>query len=370
MSGEDPPPAVSPPLAQADLDGMAAAADALLQQTDEQLLEQLTSSKTTSNDKILITGILVSKLKLGKGATRGKYPKLQEFSGKKNSMDIAFWLLQVFAQFALYPWISPSEMVSLAVTALGPAYRWWSTVGESLYNNGLLHRNAGETEWNVFCNVLKSMYLDKHAVDKARNTVANLHQGRKDVSRLAEIFREHLALIPEKFSDATLKFWFRKGLNSEILNGIPGGDWDTKSLEEMISVAVQVEKNRMFNAGAFTGGRPTRQQAPPDTASDMDLGMRGQFGGRGRGRGSGFPGRMQGRGRPPTGPNPATTGRDAAGRFVCHECQSPFHFVRNCPVRRQKLRDAENGRREKGKFAAMDSGADRSEPGPSYSSEN
>ena len=295
---------------------------------------------------------------------------IPKFSGKRNSTDIAVFFYTLAIVFMQNGITDVNEKINYCILGLGPAVAWWYRLGSSLYEaRKAKPENADRDPFSILEETIKWEFLDPHQQEKARMKLQNMRQGTRNVSQLIEFFNEQIDLIVEKIPDGTKKFWLRNALNPDILRIMRPDCWETETFYRIAEIAIEAERNLFYSSGAYHSQGTYQPRVPPfqqlDQPTPMDLGCfyhggRGR-GGFGRGRGRGFGGRGfnggRGRGRgydntfnrfqqqpqqqqqqrpgPPGG---------ARNRFPCHECGSYDHFVRDCRIRQEKIRQQNNQR--------------------------
>lgn len=305
--------------------------------------------------------------------------QIPEFSGRRKSIDIIKWFLLLDVIFAIYPWITSALKIMYSKARLGPALQWFLSQGDAACTKLKEETGGTKDDYDVYKDVLVKEFSDPHQKANARKLLNTLRQsGSMTVSRLIQIFKENLSVVNDTFTEVTKIDWFRHGLKDEIRYFMPIDCWDTKSLEEIFALAIEVERNLAIGNNVnrqssfyeyndtYDNGVKFEEPTPMLLGTRHEGGGRGFFpGGRGRfGRGRGRFGPARGRGHPSASFNHMQQPATGKNRFPCHECGSFDHYVKDCPERKALLRRQEEARLKR---VAKDDDNDRSGDEPSSS---
>ena len=139
--------------------------------------------------------------------------KPEPFSGKRDAVTVAAWLYQIETYLNLLQ-VSNPEMpidqgirVSFASTLLkGNAANWWYMLVQSGQAPGT---------WDEFCNCVRTEFVPKDSVDRARDKLRVLRQ-KTSVTAYLNDFRNIVISIPGISNDEKLDK-FVSGLKPEVL---------------------------------------------------------------------------------------------------------------------------------------------------------
>lgn len=132
-------------------------------------------------------------------------PKPEPFDGK-DSAKVGSWIWCLEHYFSVFNILDDWSRIQLAVTYLiGPARDWWRSLDEAV---------ACPTIWDDFKTQLVATFQSIDPVERARNTLATLHQVTT-VRQYAAAFRNITLLIPG-LTDADKKDRFLRGLRPDI----------------------------------------------------------------------------------------------------------------------------------------------------------
>src|SRR3954463_1000791 len=130
--------------------------------------------------------------------------------------------------------VADGDRVNYATYHLeGAASSWWE--------NFLNMRPAGQlTSWNEFCVAFREHHIPKGLMDRKREELCNLTQGRRSVDEFSREFNHLACYAPEEVStDSKKQERFRKGLNSGLRRDLNLHDFATFQI--LVNKAIKAE---------------------------------------------------------------------------------------------------------------------------------